>query len=150
MFQKVPYGPAGHRSWCRSSLYREGPWRNIWLCLLRSRRAKSPGMGFGKVSLKGGHLQLQPDSCGALAQEGVELEDRLDRPRGSMASGVTVIAGGLWQGAWPSRNTRKDGSRWDWGSWFPCPWPGKSERSGMRRGGRALSRKFSGLILMPF
>lgn len=146
---EVRCGPAGHTSWCRSSLswarslekhlavftpQQEGqePWNGLWKSVLKRRPPAA----------------ITTDSCGAGAQEGVELEGWLDTPRGSIASGVTVIAGGLWQGAWFSRNTRKDGWRWDWGSWFPCPWPGKREKSGIKR--RALSRKFSGLILMPF
>lgn len=56
MFQKVQYGPAGHRSWCRSSLSWGGSLEKHLAAFTPQQEGQEPGMGFGKVSLKGGHL----------------------------------------------------------------------------------------------
>lgn len=72
-------------------------------------------MGFGKASLKGSHLQLQPE-----IPEGLWLRRLWSWEHSQW---VTVIPGGPVQGAPFSRQTREDGLRWDSGSRFPCPWP---------------------------
>lgn len=76
MFQKVQYGPAGHRSWRHSSLYWGGSLEKHLAAFTPQQEGQEPWNGLWKSVLKRRPpAAVIRDSYGALAPEGVELED---------------------------------------------------------------------------